>query len=255
MAARCIQATWRLYRWHRHDKATLTKFQFCLSKLGLVHPKTHLTNQLYAALFHWREIKKSKTPDETWVKDFVADNTALMLTDVLRKMDNIEDMLMDPSSGEKPKEEYQDDDDDDGGGGGNTLQVTNDDDDEPVKKTGSEIHDTVDVPSSRQIPTAWAEPSPCPHPPYPLPHPVITVQGPDEPSETAHPGAMAGSKTTSSAVLRRITEAELKVDKMYRDMRKELSDIKTFLQRADGVALMMITVDVFYLDSIMLASP
>ncbi|XP_072176697.1 uncharacterized protein [Diadema setosum] len=92
-AARCIQATWRLHRVLKNGKSSLNKWESWLANWGLTNAAEVYTRRLYNALYHWRGIKKSRTPDDQWVKEFVADNTAIMLTDVLRKIDNLEQVL------------------------------------------------------------------------------------------------------------------------------------------------------------------
>ncbi|XP_038048198.1 uncharacterized protein LOC119722224 [Patiria miniata] len=98
-AARCIQATWRLYLFKRtgHDSSPRRRLWGVLphpmTMLRRGRTKERLIKELYDVLIQWREIRKSKTQDDGWSKDFVADNTAIMLTDVARRLEHMDGLL------------------------------------------------------------------------------------------------------------------------------------------------------------------
>ncbi|XP_022101169.1 small conductance calcium-activated potassium channel protein-like isoform X2 [Acanthaster planci] len=96
-AARCIQATWRLYWFKRsgHDSSPRRRMRRFLHPIMMRSARTRkrLVNELYEVLTQWREIRKRKTQDDGWAKDFVADNTAIMLTDVARRLEIMHELL------------------------------------------------------------------------------------------------------------------------------------------------------------------
>ncbi|XP_077862808.1 small conductance calcium-activated potassium channel protein 2-like [Saccoglossus kowalevskii] len=109
LAARCIQAKWRLhhhntsYKPPRNDVTHSDKYHKRLRRVTrsmhpslvaqLAHNDTakRLECQLYNALYNWRAVRKAR--EDHWVREFVTDNTAILLTDVARKIETIEENL------------------------------------------------------------------------------------------------------------------------------------------------------------------
>ncbi|XP_071803842.1 small conductance calcium-activated potassium channel protein 2-like isoform X2 [Asterias amurensis] len=92
-AACCIQATWRLYLFKRSGYDSSPRLRRILQLAKFRDTKKRLVKELFSVLNRWRAIRKSNSQDDGWTKDFVADNTAIMLTDVSRRVEQMDTIL------------------------------------------------------------------------------------------------------------------------------------------------------------------
>ncbi|XP_028400245.1 intermediate conductance calcium-activated potassium channel protein 4-like [Dendronephthya gigantea] len=82
-AAKLIQSYWRFYSYINNNRERLAE-----KRLRQVVRLKKLKNHLYTNLHNWRERKKINA--DHWYKEFIADDIAMMVTDVGRAVDKIQ---------------------------------------------------------------------------------------------------------------------------------------------------------------------
>ncbi|XP_022796449.1 intermediate conductance calcium-activated potassium channel protein 4-like isoform X2 [Stylophora pistillata] len=96
LAATCIQNTWRLYHFIQENTEALVMGDWFKSqKLRMFQHK------LAESVRRWRIVRKSWSRDDYWKKFFLADDIAMLLTDVSRSIGNVEDFLQKQNGGRR----------------------------------------------------------------------------------------------------------------------------------------------------------
>ncbi|XP_058960695.1 intermediate conductance calcium-activated potassium channel protein 4 isoform X3 [Pocillopora verrucosa] len=96
LAATCIQNTWRLHRFIQENTEPLVMGDWFKSeKLRMFQHK------LAESVRRWRIARKSWSRDDYWKKFFLADDIAMLLTDVSRSIGNVENFLQKQNVGRR----------------------------------------------------------------------------------------------------------------------------------------------------------
>lgn len=85
LAASCIQSSWRLYHFITENVDTTERLDwFKAQKLRMLQHKQA------NAVRRWRVVRRSWSRDDYWKKFFLADDMAMLLTDISRSVGNVE---------------------------------------------------------------------------------------------------------------------------------------------------------------------
>ncbi|XP_068719146.1 small conductance calcium-activated potassium channel protein 3-like [Montipora capricornis] len=96
LAASCIQSSWRLYRFVKENADTILWADwFKTQKLRVFQHKQA------EIIRHWRTARRSWSRDDYWKKFFLADDMAMVLTDVSRSVGNVENFLQKQHGGRR----------------------------------------------------------------------------------------------------------------------------------------------------------
>ncbi|XP_070558128.1 intermediate conductance calcium-activated potassium channel protein 4-like [Ptychodera flava] len=192
-AARCIQATWKLYR---HDKKKEQEERQRRRK-SMIHSLVlyksqddigrQLKFQLYNALYNWRAVRKGR--EDHWVREFVSDNTAILLTDVARKIELIEEQLVEQKESQLAEDELKSSE-------GSHQELHS------VPHTVWRAEDTLSDGSNQVI----GQPA------------MVLVK----PVSTSSEEDMGCSGLSTAAVLRQINALDVKLEEMYHGCKSEL---------------------------------